>query len=257
MLLRWCQLPWLFFQHVALPSFAPRPTAFPAGRPQVTVRLALRDYVAYYEAACAHQHRTFFSGGGQEERADAAEADAERLAPAAAPFYLNGWAAAASHPEALAQDCPPPYFTELIDHSELILAQLDKQLFSSKRPAAAAAPGGEAAAAAAVPSTAAASTWWQRLSLGLSKLFMGPAGTVTRLHFDAGAPPLLVPSCLGSSLLARHRLHGLCWSRAGPAAADSLQRPPVLLIPAQRRRLLHPPIHHNRRRNIYLLLPAR
>ena len=31
--------------------------------------------------------------------------------------------------------------------------------------------------------------WWEAMSLNLSKLFFGPAGTVTRIHQDAGEEP--------------------------------------------------------------------
>jgi hypothetical protein len=41
-------------------------------------------------------------------------------------------------------------------------------LFKARAPAP---PGGE---------------WWRGVSGSLSKLFLGPAGTVTRLHYDAG-----------------------------------------------------------------------
>lgn len=158
----------MILSSVHLARSLPSPFALrPAGRPQVTVRLTLRDYITYYDAACG-------SGGG----GGAAAADAL----VGAPFYLNGWAALASHPEEVGADCPPPYFSELLDHSDLILEQLDKQFFS-KKPTTAAAPAIPAAAAAS------SSAWWKRLSVGLSKLFLGPAGTVTRLHYDAGERP--------------------------------------------------------------------
>jgi len=55
-----------------------------------------------------------------------------------------------------------------VDQTSAILAQLDAQLF----PASSAASSGGA--------------WWHGVGAALWKLFLGPAGTVTRLHVDAG-----------------------------------------------------------------------
>lgn len=43
--------------------------------------------------------------------------------PETVPFYLNGWRAYSSHSE-LFDDAPPPYFTEAVDHTRLILQQV-------------------------------------------------------------------------------------------------------------------------------------
>lgn len=166
----------------ATPAAPPRASA---GRPQVTVRVTLRDFLAYLSASSAPPGRP-----------------AAAVAAAAPPFYLNGWAALAAHPGEVGADCPPPYFSELIDHNDLILEQLDKQLFSSasaggrrQQQQAGEAPAGAASEAswAAAAASAGGGAWWRRLSLGLSKLFLGPAGIVTRLHYDAGAPAASFP----------------------------------------------------------------
>ena len=93
------------------------------------------------------------------------------LAP---PFYLNGWRAFNAHPE-LKRDCPAPYFMEDVDLTADIMQQIDEQVFRRARPA-----GGQA------PSDGAVSTpWYANAVAAMSKLFLGPAGTVTRLHYDA------------------------------------------------------------------------
>ncbi|KAK9818745.1 hypothetical protein WJX74_007555 [Apatococcus lobatus] len=91
-----------------------------------------------------------------------------------APFYLNGWRAFAAFPD-LKHDCPGPYFMDGIDSSSLILEAVDKQLFG-KHPASPTVP------ATATPD----SPWWQGITTNLRKVFIGPAGSTTRLHFDAG-----------------------------------------------------------------------
>ena len=118
------------------------------GRPQVSLSATLSTYASYLTSSAA--------------------------APQAPPLYLNGWRAIQSHPR-LASEMSAPYFMEGVDHTDAILTQLDLQLFKK----AASGGGGGAGGAAG------GATWWRGISAALWKLFIGPAGTVTRLHVDA------------------------------------------------------------------------
>lgn len=84
------------------------------------------------------------------------------------PFYLNGWKAFVDFPELL-EECPYPYFTSRCDQTLELMKELDRALFGK------------------VPLQAAKSTeWYKKASLSMSKVFAGPRGTITRLHFDSG-----------------------------------------------------------------------
>lgn len=111
--------------------------------------------------------------------------DPAGLRTADAPFYCNGWRAFELKPRGknIGDDCdnasvddattttaaafPPPYFTALVDHTRDITRQTHRALLPNAPPAV---------AEAVVES----------LDTTLSKIFAGPAGTVTRLHQDAG-----------------------------------------------------------------------
>ena len=85
------------------------------------------------------------------------------------PFYVNGWRAFAEGPKSLGEDCPTPQFVKTIDHTVLLLKAINTQLFGSST---AAGTAGDA--------------WCRNVDINLTKLFMGPPGTITRLHYDAG-----------------------------------------------------------------------
>eukprot|EP00958_Prasinococcus_capsulatus_P024514 scaffold3836_cov417-Prasinococcus_capsulatus_cf.AAC.16 len=96
------------------------------------------------------------------------------------PFYLNGWRAFKDHvtsptPCTLAEELqarmPTPYFTTAIDDNEKILREVGNFL-KAKLPALG-------------PTL---SSWMPKMSRSLSKLFIGPVGTITRLHYDSGSP---------------------------------------------------------------------
>ena len=89
------------------------------------------------------------------------------------PFYLNGWRAFNAHPE-LARDCPAPYFMADVDLTTDIMQQIDEQVFRRAQPAC-----GQA------PADGGGTAWYSNAVAAMSKLFLGPAGTTTRLHFDA------------------------------------------------------------------------
>lgn len=67
----------------------------------------------------------------------------------------------------MASAFPPPYFTASVDHTRDITRQTHLALLPTAPPAA-------------------AQSVVQSLDTTLSKIFAGPAGTVTRLHYDAG-----------------------------------------------------------------------
>lgn len=82
------------------------------------------------------------------------------------PYYLNGWRAFSEFPS-LSVDAPiVPEFAVDMDHTQLLLEALDKALFGNNNKSP--------------------SDWCKNVSLNLSKLFIGPPGTVTRFHYDAG-----------------------------------------------------------------------
>ena len=84
----------------------------------------------------------------------------------APPLYLNGWHAFKEHAE-LCGDIESPAWIE--DHTVLILQQIDKAIAGGGGKGA----GGEDGA------------WVHNTDVLLNKVFMGPAGNITRLHFDA------------------------------------------------------------------------
>lgn len=85
------------------------------------------------------------------------------------PFYLNGWRAFLEV-EGLPKDCPLPSFASGIDDTVALLQAIDARLFG----------------ATPATSTNGGSAWCKQVDSNLSKVFMGPPGTVTRLHYDAG-----------------------------------------------------------------------
>ena len=110
----------------------------------------------------------------------------DALRAADAPFYMNGWRAfdanepaggegsrpgPSSSPRSVAdvanEAFPPPYFATRADHSREIMLAAHRALFPR------------------VPDVV-AETFAGNFSRTLSKMFVGPAGTVTRLHQDAG-----------------------------------------------------------------------
>uniref|UniRef100_A0A1D1ZUM8 JmjC domain-containing protein n=1 Tax=Auxenochlorella protothecoides TaxID=3075 RepID=A0A1D1ZUM8_AUXPR len=105
-------------------------------------------------------------------------------AAAGAPFYLNGWRAFSEAGEAW----PDPAWARGIDQTAELMAALDATLFSGRAAPAARGMPANAAATSAPPAVTGTSppAWVAALDAALSKLFLGPAGTVTRLHYDAG-----------------------------------------------------------------------
>lgn len=88
------------------------------------------------------------------------------------PFYLNGWRAFVEFPQ-LFEDIDLLIFKkeQHIDNTMDILTAMDAKLFASHNKQ---------------PPHGATSSWYHRVDANLTKLFIGPAGTVTRLHYDAG-----------------------------------------------------------------------
>lgn len=82
-----------------------------------------------------------------------------------APFYLNGWRALVEGPPSLKEDCPSASFIEPIDETVMLLQAINKKLFG------------------AINSD---DSWCYNVDANLTKLFIGPPGAMTRLHYDAG-----------------------------------------------------------------------
>jgi hypothetical protein len=122
------------------------------GGMQHTVQLRLREYIQQHVLSAP----AAVSGYGVQP-------------PQSTPLYLNGWRAFVDCPK-LCQDFPPPAFVTGIDQTVELLKALDAQLFGSK-------PG---------PQEVEVASWCTNVDNNLTKLFLGPPGTVTRLHFDAG-----------------------------------------------------------------------
>ena len=80
-----------------------------------------------------------------------------------APFYLNGWAIFAERPDLL-DLCPMPKALVNVDDTLKILQSIGTTLFKSNQQ----------------------DGWCYAVDRKLTKLFIGPPGTVTRLHYDAG-----------------------------------------------------------------------
>lgn len=118
----------------------------------------------------------------------------ESLANADAPFYCNGWRAFEQEvcdvddiyaqastgdvcqekntPSTAAQAFPPPYFASQIDCTKLIAAQTREIILDKISPGR--------------NHTISATCAAESLDASLAKLFIGPCGTVTRMHQDAG-----------------------------------------------------------------------
>ncbi|KAK3287579.1 hypothetical protein CYMTET_4928 [Cymbomonas tetramitiformis] len=116
-------------------------------RKQRTVHMPLADYLSYCQRLC---------------QPDLPESERRKV-----PFYLNGWRAYSQHPE-LMHDIPGPYFTSQCDHTCMVLAQVDKLVFKAQSSDDGDAP------------------WVSGMNMSLNKLFVGPPGTITRMHYDAG-----------------------------------------------------------------------
>ena len=113
--------------------------------------------------------------------------DPDAMARADAPFYLNGWRAfeaseASEASESVASRAfPPPYFTSAMDHTRAIVEETHRRLLPR-------APAGSAEATA------------DGLDAALGKMFVGPAGTVTRMHQDAGEAHAWLAQVVGRKL---------------------------------------------------------
>ena len=126
------------------------------GGPQRSCSLPLREYITYLKTR---------PGSG----------DIDRLGREDAPFYCNGWRAfevevdgrARDQDKTMASAFPRPYFTAAVDHTREITRQTHRALL----------PKADSRTAEALVTS---------LDDMLSKVFVGPAGTVTRLHQDAG-----------------------------------------------------------------------
>eukprot|EP00873_Tetraselmis_striata_P023031 jgi/Tetstr1/443295/TSEL_000266.t1 len=87
--------------------------------------------------------------------------------PESAPFYLNGWHGP-SQMKQLRDDFPVFEFLKHIDTTECILKEMNTRIFG-----------------AISKGSGAGADWWSDMNRKLDKIFMGPAGTCTRLHYDA------------------------------------------------------------------------
>ena len=152
------------------------------GTKQRTCELPFREFLEYVERRPRFLNAT--GRGGAEALEDAARADA--------PFYCNGWRAFESHHEkdggadvegvedktndarveTAAEAFPRPYFTRACDATRVIASEARRALLEKLL------PGRDHARAARTAADA--------LDASLCKLFVGPAGTITRLHQDAG-----------------------------------------------------------------------
>ena len=87
------------------------------------------------------------------------------------PFYLNGWRAF-SESAAMRAACPGPYFAEGVDHNRIIMKEVAQVM------------GGKVRASSDLGG--AFTDWADTSERALTKVFLGPRHTTTRLHFDAG-----------------------------------------------------------------------
>jgi len=82
-----------------------------------------------------------------------------------APFYLNGWTVFADKPELYKEFVIPDCFASIDDTTEL-LQSVNETLFKT--------------------TSQESIHWSEAIDRKLAKLFIGPPGTITRLHYDAG-----------------------------------------------------------------------
>jgi chloride channel 7 len=148
------------------------------GRTQRSVKMRLPDYITYlhhFAKKQQQQQNNIISKNGKEE---------DSSIHGDPPLYLNGWHAFKHFPELL-EDINYPcshYFLE--DHTSMILNEVDKTINSRGRgrmndgrtSSTSAAGGG---------SGDSSSPWAHETDVLLNKIFIGPAGNITRLHFDA------------------------------------------------------------------------
>ena len=112
--------------------------------------------------------------------------DPDAMARADAPFYANGWrafeASEASESNSVASRAfPPPYFASAMDHTRAIAEETHRRLLPR-------APADSAEATAS------------GLHAALGKMFVGPAGVVTRMHQDAGEAHAWLGQVVGRKL---------------------------------------------------------
>ena len=88
------------------------------------------------------------------------------------PFYLNGWKAFDDLPS-LRNHLPKAFFDHEINQTKTILDAVNSRLFGSSAPAS----------STLLPYP---SPWCESVVNNLTKLFIGPPGCTTRLHYDAG-----------------------------------------------------------------------
>ena len=82
-----------------------------------------------------------------------------------APFYLNGWTVFADNPELYNHFAIPDCFAS-IDDTTALLQSVNETLFKAR--------------------SQESMQWSEAIDRKLAKLFIGPPGTITRLHYDAG-----------------------------------------------------------------------
>ena len=127
-----------------------------------------------------------------------------------APLYANGWRVFSETREPL----PALRFAEGVDQTAEIAAAVDKTLL-----------GGGKGSSAQANDPAPLPAWIAAVVTALTKLFLGPAGTVTRLHYDAGSAHGLLAQ------LAGRKLFVLLPPRATPALHVLASEPETVQSP--------------------------
>ncbi|KDD76448.1 hypothetical protein H632_c222p0, partial [Helicosporidium sp. ATCC 50920] len=120
-----------------------------------------------------------------------------------------------------------PSFAPLVDQTASISEALDRTLFRTGRGESQKAEGSD--------------PWWLRTSDALNKLFLGPPGTVTRLHYDAGEAHGWLAQVVGRKLFVllppeeTHNLHRLPGERETAQSPVDPLEPDLHAHPAYRK----------------------
>lgn len=147
-------------------------------RPQTIALVGLDDFVSYVKdrdgeeavaaaEANARQAARNLSPALTRTSPEATVVPAPQSSPA---FYLNGWKAF-SECAILRALCPSPYFSLEVDHNHAIMSEVAKAISVKAGPGT-------------VRDTF--TNWAETAEVALTKIFLGPRHTITRLHFDAG-----------------------------------------------------------------------
>lgn len=169
------------------------------GGAQKTIALTLAEYIDQHIMKQSDETQQ-----QQQERYQPARQGPD--IPMCAPFYVNGWRAFSETDEPL----PEPEFAAGIDQTAQIALAIDTTLLG----------GGKSGTTTATPPA-----WVGSVLAALTKIFLGPAGTITRLHYDAGSAHGWLMQVQGRKLFVLLPPSSLDWLHVLESEIETVQSP--------------------------------